>query len=179
MKKTKSAAKALSKLGGLATGRARVSAGDVDLELVRDLARIATEHDLAELEIEPTGRIRISRRQAGGGGAPSQAPFPFVHAGAAAPAPSAAPSAADTKDKDALFVLSPFVGTFYRAPSPDAQPFADVGQTIRKGQVVCIIEAMKLMNEIESEVDGKVTEVLVKNGEHVEYGQQLFRLQKA
>ena len=79
---------------------------------------------------------------------------------------------------EGLFVTSPFVGTFYRSPSPEAASFVEVGQDVRKGQVVCIIEAMKLMNEIESEVDGKVAEVLVKNGEHVEYGQKLFRVAK-
>jgi acetyl-CoA carboxylase biotin carboxyl carrier protein len=76
-------------------------------------------------------------------------------------------------------ITSPFVGTFYRAPSPEAPPFADVGQNVRKGQVVCIVEAMKLMNEIESEFDGKVLDILVKNAEHVEYGQPLFRIEKA
>ena len=74
------------------------------------------------------------------------------------------------------FVTSPFVGTFYRAPSPEAPAFVDVGSIVRKGQVVCIVEAMKLMNEIEAESDGKIAEILVKNGEHVEYGQKLFRV---
>ena len=73
-------------------------------------------------------------------------------------------------------ITSPFVGTFYRSPSPEAPPFVELGQAVRKGQVVCIVEAMKLMNEIEAEADGKVAEILVKNGEHVEYGQALFRL---
>ena len=77
------------------------------------------------------------------------------------------------------FVSSPFVGTFYRAPSPEAPSFVEVGQTVRKGQVVCIVEAMKLMNEIEAESDGKVEEILVKNGEHVEYGQHLIRVAKS
>jgi acetyl-CoA carboxylase biotin carboxyl carrier protein len=76
-------------------------------------------------------------------------------------------------------ITSPFVGTFYRAPAPESPAFTDVGQTVRKGQVVCIVEAMKLMNEIESEFDGKVVEILVKNSEHVEYGQPLFRIEKA
>src|SRR4029077_12563089 len=77
------------------------------------------------------------------------------------------------------FVTSPFVGTFYRAPSPEAPSFVEVGQSVRKGQVVCIVEAMKLMNEIEAESDGKVEEILVKNGEHVEYGQHLIRVSKS
>jgi acetyl-CoA carboxylase biotin carboxyl carrier protein len=74
------------------------------------------------------------------------------------------------------FITSPFVGTFYRAPSPEAANFVEAGASVRKGQVVCIVEAMKLMNEIESEADGKIAEILVKNGEHVEYGQKLFRI---
>ena len=88
------------------------------------------------------------------------------------------PSTAAAQAADALFITSPFVGTFYRSPSPEAAAFVEAGQTVRKGQVVCIVEAMKLMNEIESDLDGKVLDVLVKNGEHVEYGQALFRIEK-
>ena len=91
---------------------------------------------------------------------------------------AAAEKAAKPAETGAI-ITSPFVGTFYRAPSPEAPPFADVGQNVRKGQVVCIVEAMKLMNEIESEFDGKLLEILVKNAEHVEYGQPLFRIEKA
>ena len=89
-----------------------------------------------------------------------------------APPPPAETGAAEA----GTFISSPFVGTFYTAPSPEAPVFVEVGQQVRKGQVVCIVEAMKLMNEIEAEADGKVAEVLAKNGEHVEYGQHLFRL---
>ena len=77
-----------------------------------------------------------------------------------------------------VYISSPFVGTFYRAPSPEAPSFVDVGQSVRKGQVVCIVEAMKLMNEIEAESEGRIEEILVQNGAHVEYGQHLFRLSK-
>jgi len=90
-----------------------------------------------------------------------------------------APETAEAANSDIVYVTSPFVGTFYRAPAPEAPPFVDVGQSVRKGQVVCIVEAMKLMNEIESEFDGKILEILVKNAEHVEYGQPLFRIEKA
>ena len=182
MKKTKIAAKAASRAAskrsaGLSGSSQGGRGGGAALDLVRDLACIATEYDLAELELEPSGRVRISRRRAGGGEAVP--PASAHHAPAAAPPqPSAAP-AAPAADADSVAITSPFVGTFYRAPGPDAGPFVDLGQSIRKGQVVCIIEAMKLMNEIESEVEGKVVEVLVKNGEHVEYGQPLFRVQKA
>jgi acetyl-CoA carboxylase biotin carboxyl carrier protein len=143
------------------------------LAVVRELARIAAEFELDEIEFEPEGRIRICRRKEG---AAVAAP---VTVGTAPLAVLPPPAPGPGKDDGALFVTSPFVGTFYRSPSPEAAPFADVGQEVRKGQVVCIIEAMKLMNEIESEVDGKITDVLVKNGEHVEYGQHLFRVAKA
>ena len=86
---------------------------------------------------------------------------------------------AASEDVDLAIIKAPIVGTFYRSSEPGARPFVEVGDAVRKGQVLCIIEAMKLMNEIESEVDGKVVEVMAKNGEHVEYGQKLFRLSPA
>jgi acetyl-CoA carboxylase biotin carboxyl carrier protein len=148
-------------------------AGGIDLDAVRELARIATELNLSEVEVDPSGRIRVRRRvgrrvveaKPSGSARPpiSLAPPPPVE-GAAAPG---------------TFITSPFVGTFYRAPSPEAAAFAEVGDTVRKGQVVCIVEAMKLMNEIEAEADGKVVEILARNGEHVEYGQPLIRLAKS
>lgn len=146
----------------------------VDIERLRELAELATEFDLAELELDSCGGVRVVRR-ASGVAAPAVAPLP----------PPVIPHMAVVPDKAAkpaepgTLLTSPFVGTFYRAPSPEAPPFIDVGQAVRKGQVVCIVEAMKLMNEIESEVDGKILEVLVKNAEHVEYGQPLFRIEKA
>jgi len=88
-------------------------------------------------------------------------------------APAAAPAARD----NTFTVNSPFVGTFYRAASPDNPPFVDVGQVVKKGQVLCIVEAMKLMNEIEAEQAGRLTEVLIQNGSPVEYGEQLFRFE--
>jgi acetyl-CoA carboxylase biotin carboxyl carrier protein len=145
--------------------------GDLPLETVRELARIATEFDLSEVEADPSGRIRVARGTTR----------------AAAPAAPAAPAtggslslmpAVEKTEERGTVIASPFVGTFYRSPTPEAAPFVEVGQTVHKGQVVCIVEAMKLMNEIESDVDGKVLEVLVGNGEHVEYGQALFRVEK-
>jgi acetyl-CoA carboxylase biotin carboxyl carrier protein len=153
----------------------RGSFGDLDFEAVRELARIATEFDLAEVETDPSGRIRVARRVERGGGAISA---PVVSAPASGLSLMPAPAAEKAAETGAL-ITSPFVGTFYRSPSPEAPVFVDVGQTIRKGQVVCIVEAMKLMNEIESDLDGKVLDVLVKNGAHVEYGQPLFRLEKS
>ena len=83
---------------------------------------------------------------------------------------------AEVKEKEGVYVKSPAVGVFYAAPSPDSKPFVAVGDTVHKGDTLCIIEAMKLMNEIESDFDGTVTEILVKNGQAVEYGQPLFRI---
>jgi acetyl-CoA carboxylase biotin carboxyl carrier protein len=146
----------------------------VDLGKLREVAEIATEFDLAEIEIDACGGLRVVRRAAGASVA-AAAPLPPP------PPPSlAAPSEKAAKPAEiGTLLTSPFVGTFYRAPAPEAPPFVDVGQNVRKGQVVCIVEAMKLMNEIESELDGKILEILVKNAEHVEYGQPLFRIEKA
>ena len=158
-------------------GSSSSAASDPALTRVRELAQIATEFDLAEVELDAQGgdvRIRVSRRMT----APV-ASAPVAFAAPAAGAASGKPAAVESPDGDAVFVASPFVGTFYRSPSPDAGAFVEVGAAVRKGQVVCIIEAMKLMNEIESEVEGKVVEVMAKNGEHVEYGQKLFRLSPA
>jgi acetyl-CoA carboxylase biotin carboxyl carrier protein len=143
----------------------------IDFESVRELARIAAEFDLAEVEADGSGHVRVRR---GGGGGVDLAPAlsgPRPIAIAPAPAAAAAPA-------EGTFISSPFVGTFYRAPSPEAPSFVEAGQSVRKGQVVCIVEAMKLMNEIEAEFEGKIEEILVQNGEHVEYGQHLFRLSK-
>jgi acetyl-CoA carboxylase biotin carboxyl carrier protein len=117
--------------------------------------------------------------------APAPAPLPVV-AQVAAPVPAAAPAAAPAPkaaekapEKPGHMVTSPFVGTFYRAPSPDSPPFADVGTVVKKGQVLCIVEAMKLMNEIESEVEGKIVEIYVLNATPVEFGEKLFRIEPA
>ncbi|HEY8923814.1 MAG TPA: acetyl-CoA carboxylase biotin carboxyl carrier protein [Polyangia bacterium] len=148
----------------------------MDLGAIRELALIAEEFGLMEIEADPSGHVRISRRgpdvQLGVGAGPAVA-VSSPAAPAIALAPAAVPEAPPTPG---LVVTSPFVGTFYRAPSPEASPFASVGDNVKKGQVVCIVEAMKLMNEIEAEVEGRVSEILVKNGEHVEYGQALIRL---
>jgi acetyl-CoA carboxylase biotin carboxyl carrier protein len=107
--------------------------------------------------------------------APIAAPVPAMLA--AVPGPAAAPKAeAKPADKPGVVVNSPFVGTFYRSPSPDSPPFVEVGASVRKGQTLCIVEAMKLMNEIESEVDGTVAEILVQNAQPVEFGEPLFRI---
>src|SRR3989338_7288491 len=140
---------------------------------IREMLQLMEEHGLSELEIEREGmKIRLKKAS---GAVPQmtieQLPptaAPTVPAGtAAAPSPSA----------KRLTINSPMVGTFYRAPAPDAPPFTDMGHTVDEGQVVCIIEAMKLMNEIKADVRGKVVEALVGNGEPVEFGQPLFALE--
>jgi acetyl-CoA carboxylase biotin carboxyl carrier protein len=145
----------------------------VDLERLRELAEIATEFDLAEIEVDACGGVRVVRRAAG---APVAMPAPL-------PPSSDSLDRASGKGGQARRDRYPhhlaFRGNFLPRPSPEAPPFVDVGQSVRKGQVVCIVEAMKLMNEIESEFDGKILEILVKNAEHVEYGQPLFRIEKA
>src|SRR4029079_6788104 len=144
--------------------------GGIDFESVRELARIAAEFDLAEVEADGSGHVRVRRA---GNGAVEYAPAP------SGPRPIAiATAAAAPVEAAGTFISSPFVGTFYRAPSPEAPSFVDVGQPVRKGQVVCIVEAMTCMSEIEAESEGKIEEILVQNGEHVEYGQHLFRLSK-
>ncbi len=110
--------------------------------------------------------------------APVQIPVQTIPMAAPAAAPAAAAAPAPAPEKAGQVVTSPFVGTFYRSPAPDQPSFTDVGSVVRKGQTLCIIEAMKLMNEIESEFAGKVTEILVENGQPVEFGQPLFRIEK-
>ena len=153
--------------------RAARSSG-IDLETVRELARIATELNLSEVEADPSGRILVRRRL--GGRRVVEAKADSV---SRPPITLAPPPPVEGAPEPGTFISSPFVGTFYRAPSPEAASFVEVGDTVRKGQVVCIVEAMKLMNEIEAEADGKVVEILTRNGEHVEYGQSLFRLAKS
>jgi len=145
----------------------------LDLAAIRELALIAEEFGLVEVEADPSGRVRISRRVTGVAVAAAES-APMSHG---SPSISLAPPApVEAATQPGMFITSPFVGTFYRAPSPEASNFCEVGDNVKKGQVVCIVEAMKLMNEIEAEADGKVAEILVKNGEHVEYGQNLIRL---
>ena len=143
---------------------------------IRRLADLLRDYGLTEVEVEREGvRIRL-RREPAAVAAPGSPPA----AGLATPAAIAATptaSAASAGEAHLLTIEAPMVGTFYRAPSPDAQPFVRDGDRVKKGQVVCIIEAMKLMNEIESKVAGRVVKVLVENAQPVEYGQPLFLLE--
>jgi acetyl-CoA carboxylase biotin carboxyl carrier protein len=148
---------------------------------IRDLIDLVAERGLSGLEIEQTGfRIRIEGARTAGNGAVAPAAAPL---GAGAPPLSLAPPEAGppvTEPDEGLHVIrSPIVGTFYRSPSPEADPFADVGQKIARGKILCIIESMKLMNEIESDVDGEIVEVFARNGQPVEYGEKLFAIRLA
>jgi len=148
----------------------------MDLRKLKTLIDLVAESDIAELEItEGDDKVKIVKSSAPV--APVAAPAPLMTA-APAPAASTAAEIAETKaTADALeadTVKAPMVGTFYRAPSPGAPAFIEVGQNVQQGQPLCIIEAMKLLNEIEADKSGVVKEILVENGEPVEYGQPLF-----
>jgi acetyl-CoA carboxylase biotin carboxyl carrier protein len=140
---------------------------------IRRLADLLREYGLTEVEIEREGvRIRLRRDLV----APPAAPA-VLAPGAVAPALPMAAAAPTASEAHLLTIEAPMVGTFYRAPSPDASPFIRDGDRVKKGQVVCIIEAMKLMNEIESKVAGRVVKVLVENAQAVEYCLALFLLE--
>ena len=145
----------------------------MDLRKLKKLIDLVQESGIAELEVtEGEEKVRIAR---GGAVTVAQAKAASAAAPAAAPAPAPAPAAPEPPAaSDGHAMKSPMVGTFYRAPSPDAKPFVEVGQVVKEGQTICVIEAMKLMNEIEADASGTVKAVLVENGQPVEYGQALF-----
>jgi acetyl-CoA carboxylase biotin carboxyl carrier protein len=159
---------------------------DMTLDEIKHLIELIRQHDLSEFELEQEGfRIRICK----GGLAASVSPAVAAPAGATMQAPAAAaaataasqvpaPPSADPEEAGAelAIVKSPIVGTFYRAAEPGAPPFVEVGSPVTKGQVLCIIEAMKLMNEIDSEHDGEIASVYVENGQAVQYGERLFAI---
>ena len=149
---------------------------------IKDLIDLAAERGLLTLEIEQTGfRIRIEgARTANNGTAPVTEPLPAPGTLPATTSGGAAPAQVSPEEQKGLHVItSPIVGTFYRAPSPEADPFAEVGQKVPKGKILCIIESMKLMNEIESDVEGEIVEVFPLNGQPVEYGEKLFAIRLA
>jgi acetyl-CoA carboxylase biotin carboxyl carrier protein len=150
---------------------------------IRKLIKMVEQSEIDSLEVSSWGRsvkIMKSRPSTNGQAPPvaSHAAAPAAHIRHEAPLPPAEPvQAPSTPAATAVRqITAPMVGTFYRKPAPDARPFVEAGDTVRVGQVVCIVEAMKLMNEIQSDVDGIVAEVLVEDGQPVEYGQPLFRL---
>ena len=137
--------------------------------LIEEMLQLMESRGLVELEMEHQG-LRIRLKKASSSPAPQ-----VVEYVAGIPQPAAASSGAKLAEENhRIIIKSPMVGTFYRAPAPDAPPFVEVGQDLEVGQVVCIIEAMKLMNEIKSEVAGRIAEVLAENGAPVEFGQPLF-----
>jgi acetyl-CoA carboxylase biotin carboxyl carrier protein len=148
---------------------------------IKQLIDLVKQTGIAELEVEREGnRVRI--RSAGSQQEIVLAPHHAPHAAVPAPIASAplvapgAPPAAPAEDTSLVYVKSPIVGTYYDSPNPDAPAFVNVGDTVRTGQVLCIIESMKLMNEIESEISGAVVQKLVKNGQPVEYGEALLAI---
>ena len=160
------------------------------VEEIKELIQVVNESGIAELEVQRgENRVRIRRATApasqefvlphGSVMAPLSQVSPQTHATAvmAQAHPAAGPNqAAPVSEGERVYVKSPIVGTFYRSAEPDAKPFADVGQTVKRGEVLCIIEAMKLMNEINAECDGEVVKVYVENGQAVHYGERLFAI---
>jgi acetyl-CoA carboxylase biotin carboxyl carrier protein len=158
----------------------------MDFDEITKILDMMREHELAEFELERDNvKLRLKKHSSGHwvSAAPHQAPG---HAGAAMPALPPAAGAAGTPvlapaedELELAVVKSPIVGTFYRSAEPGAKPYADVGDVVKKGQVLCIIEAMKLMNEINAEIDGEVIKVYVENGQAVQYGERLFAIKPA
>ena len=156
----------------------------MDFDEIKQILDMMREHDIAEFELERDNvKLRL-RKGAAGHWSPTPAPS---HASYAPPLPSMPQAPAATADAspvlapadealDLAVVKSPIVGTFYRAPEPGAKSFAEVGDMVRKGQVLCIIEAMKLMNEINAECDGEIIKCYVENGQPVQYGERLFAI---
>jgi acetyl-CoA carboxylase biotin carboxyl carrier protein len=159
------------------------------LDEIKQILDMVREHALAEFELEQDG-VKIRIRKDGGvhvvngavpaGAAPAVAAPAAVAAATPAPGPQAVDTSADAAANDSsvelAVVKSPIVGTFYRAPDPSAPAFVETGQVVRKGQVLCIIEAMKLMNEIESEYEGEIVKIYVENGQPVQFGERLFAI---
>jgi acetyl-CoA carboxylase biotin carboxyl carrier protein len=147
----------------------------MDLELVEKLLKLLSESSADEIEIEENGRrIKVVKQHHSPPVQDMVMPSPVAKAGAAPvrEVPAEAPAIALHE------IRSPIVGTFYKAPAPDAAPFVEVGSIVEQGTVLCIVEAMKLMNEIESDVRGKIAKVLVENGQPIEYDQPLFLVEK-
>jgi acetyl-CoA carboxylase biotin carboxyl carrier protein len=161
---------------------------NVDVEAIKLLLELVREHELAEFELEQEGiKIRVRKQGAVHTLSAPAVMMPAPPALALAPAASlTAPALAaaggagavleDAESLELAVVTSPIVGTFYRAPDPSSPPFVEIGQKVQKGKTLCIIEAMKLMNEIESEYEGEVVKVYAENGQPVQYGERLFAI---
>jgi acetyl-CoA carboxylase biotin carboxyl carrier protein len=159
---------------------------NIDLKQLEALLKTLEEQHVSEFEFEDE-KVRLHLKRGHTAISPVWSAVPMggppapVPAGPVLPAarPSEAAAIGKSAESDAAYVTSPFVGTFYRASAPDAPPFVDVGSVVRPGQVLCIIEAMKLMNEIEAEFAGTILECLVENGRPIEFGQRLFKVKKS
>jgi acetyl-CoA carboxylase biotin carboxyl carrier protein len=151
---------------------------NIDLKKLRALLKTLADGDVSEFEFEDKStRLKLVRgRQAGGASEYLGASAAVAAAAPADEVPRAKKS--EAVDANVVTITSPFVGTFYRAPSPDAPPFVEEGSKVREGQTLCIVEAMKLMNEIEADCSGELLEILVDNGKPVEFEQPLFRIAK-
>lgn len=153
----------------------------MDLRKLKTLIDLVSESSISELEItEAEGKVRIVKAghpMVGAMPVAGVAAAPAVLAPAAAAAPAAAPAAVAAELPEAKVIKSPMVGTFYRSASPGAKAFVDVGSTVKAGEPVCIIEAMKIMNEIEADLGGTIARILCENGQAVEFGQPLFVLE--
>jgi acetyl-CoA carboxylase biotin carboxyl carrier protein len=156
----------------------------MNVDAIKQILDLVREHELTEFELEQAGvKLRV-RKQGAAPAAPAAAPVAGPPPAAPAPAPAAAPpvpvavpAASPAAEPIELSVVtSPIVGTFYRSPDPSSPAFVEVGQRVKKGQTLCIIEAMKLMNEIESEYEGEIVKVYVENGQPVQYGERLFAI---
>ncbi|MBI5663961.1 MAG: acetyl-CoA carboxylase biotin carboxyl carrier protein [Nitrospirae bacterium] len=146
----------------------------MELDEIKNLIELLQNTDITELQIERDGaKLKIKREKF----------FPSVQAAPSVAKPAVEEMAAakemPAEETKHITITSPIVGIFHRAPSPEAPPFVEVGSSVKKGQVLCIIEAMKLMNEIESDTDGTVLQILIENGHSVEYGEPLFRIEPA
>jgi acetyl-CoA carboxylase biotin carboxyl carrier protein len=162
----------------------------MDFDEIKQILEMMREHELSEFELEREN-FKLRLRKNAAGHVVTNAPVAMPHQpyppyqppvapppGAAAAGPAPVLTAAD-EDMELAVVKSPIVGTFYTSPEPGARAYAQVGDTIKKGQVLCIIEAMKLMNEINAEIDGEVVKVYVENGQAVQYGERLFAIKPA
>jgi acetyl-CoA carboxylase biotin carboxyl carrier protein len=147
----------------------------MNIKRIKEIVDLMNENDLAQIEIEEEGaKIKLTKRAAG---IVEQVIAPAVQPQAAgAPGAAEKPREAPKAGKE---VKSPMVGTFYRSPSPDTDPYVQVGDMVQKGDVLCIVEAMKLMNEVKAEFGGRIMEICVENAEPVEYGQNLFVVEAA
>ena len=149
----------------------------MNIKQIRELAQIAAENGLSAIEIaEGENRVRIERAVSAPAAIPTVVSMPMAAPAAPAPAPAAESEETNVDFNRTREIKSPMVGVFYAAPSPDAKPFVEVGSKVKNGDIVCIVEAMKLMNEITAEFDGEVVDICVHNGDVVEYGQTLFKL---